>query len=361
MKKEHISDALNMLNDDIIEETNNVRTNAKPKRKWVKWGVVAACLCLAVTIAIPVLHHKGGPDTQDPVQNIAALEYNGKFYEAVKLPEVLEKYGLPPEITADMAGEHISYLKSDGGIGYKSTVSQTDIELYRYAPAVCDGVYVLRDGDTWYAALFCNFYQFDSNTNCSFTELYRVYGIESADDIASITEMKWNNEQEVGSPVTNRQEITEFYHMTITLVSYGNDDFQTEVFDGIPEENQQEAHTAFADDRRNLRIETASGLRFFISFYPNYDWIEGGGTMSYFKIDKQMHGWIERNLNRYVTPSSVIAPQSWRSCSFDRVASCVLPLFSSHLARKFPMAVSSKSSTTAPAQIVPEKSPPVSS
>ena len=119
-----------------------------------------------------------------------------------------------------------------------------------------------------------------------------------ADDIASITEMKWNNEQEVGSPVTNRQEITEFYHMTITLVSYGNDDFQTEVFDGIPEENQQEAHTAFADDRRNLRIETASGLRFFISFYPNYDWIEGGGTMSYFKIDKQMHGWIERNLNR---------------------------------------------------------------
>lgn len=35
MKKEHISDALNMLNDDIIEETNNVRTNAKPKRKWV--------------------------------------------------------------------------------------------------------------------------------------------------------------------------------------------------------------------------------------------------------------------------------------------------------------------------------------
>ena len=79
MKKEHISDALNMLNDDIIEETNKVRANAKPTRKWVKWGAVAACLCLAVTIAIPMLHHKGGPGTQDPVQNIAALEYNGKF------------------------------------------------------------------------------------------------------------------------------------------------------------------------------------------------------------------------------------------------------------------------------------------
>ena len=67
MKKEHISDALNMLNDDIIEETNKVRANAKPTRKWVKWGAVAACLCLAVAIAIPMLHHKGGPGTQDPV------------------------------------------------------------------------------------------------------------------------------------------------------------------------------------------------------------------------------------------------------------------------------------------------------
>ena len=30
MKKEHINDALNMLNDDIIEETNKARANAKP-------------------------------------------------------------------------------------------------------------------------------------------------------------------------------------------------------------------------------------------------------------------------------------------------------------------------------------------
>ena len=30
MKKEHINDALNMLNDDIIEEANKVRANAKP-------------------------------------------------------------------------------------------------------------------------------------------------------------------------------------------------------------------------------------------------------------------------------------------------------------------------------------------
>ena len=251
-----------------------------------------------VSIAIPVLHRKGGSGIQDPVHAIAALEYDGKFYETVDIPEVLEKYGLPSKITADMAGEHLEYLKSDGGAGYEFTASQTDIELYQYAPSACDGVYVLRGGDAWYVALFCNFFQFDSNTSVELTELYRVYGIDSADDIQSITEMGNSNNREIGKPVTDRQEIAEFYDMTVALWSYGNDDFQKQMFGGYPdEETQMQAHTAFADDRRNLRIKTTDGLRFFISFHPSFDWINGGGTMSYFKIDEQMHAWIDRNLN----------------------------------------------------------------
>lgn len=85
--------------------------------------------------------------------------------------------------------------------------------------------------------------------------------------------------------------------MTIALGSYGNDDFQAEVFGGISEENQQDVHNdAFADDKRDRRIETKDGLRFFIAFYSNYDWIYGEGTMFYFKIDNQMRNWIERDL-----------------------------------------------------------------
>ena len=61
MKKEHISDALNMLNDDIIEETNKVRANAKPTRKWVKWGAVAACLCLLVCGTFLYQQHLNNP------------------------------------------------------------------------------------------------------------------------------------------------------------------------------------------------------------------------------------------------------------------------------------------------------------
>jgi hypothetical protein len=297
MKKEEFSEVFGDINENYVKEAETIKKTRKPA--WLKWGAMAACLCLVVSIAIPVLHHKVGPGSEDPVHDIAALEYNGKFYEAVNIPEVLEKYGLPSKITADMAGEHLEYLKSDGGVGYECTASQTDIELYQYAPSVCDGVYLLRDDETWYAALFCNFYQFDSNTSVELTELYRVYGIESANDIAAITEMDWNRSKEVGIPVVNQQEITEFYDMTVALWSYGNDDFQEQMFDGYPdEESQQKAHIAFADDYRCLRIETADGLRFFIGFYPSFDWIYGGGTMSYFKIDEQMHAWIDRNLNR---------------------------------------------------------------
>ncbi len=297
MTNENILDAIGGINEKAVQDAKAYK---RPKSKrWFRWGAMAACLCLVIGIAIPILHHKGkgGIDHQDPLQDTAAFELNGKFYEVVETPEVLEKYGLPSKITEDVAGDHVAYLKSDGDdSSYECTPIETDMELYQYNPAASDGVYVLRDGEAWYAALFCNFYQFDSNTNCSLTELYRVYGIESADDIKSITEMDNNNENETGTPVVERQEITEFYNMTIALGSYGNDDFQAEVFGNIPEEKQQEAHSAFAENQRNLRVETKDGLRFFIAFYPSYNWIYGGGTMSYFKIDNQMRNWIERNV-----------------------------------------------------------------
>lgn len=48
MRKENISDALNMLSDNIIEETDKIRTNSKPKRSR-KWPIAAAaCICLIV-------------------------------------------------------------------------------------------------------------------------------------------------------------------------------------------------------------------------------------------------------------------------------------------------------------------------
>ena len=45
----------------------------------------------------------------------------------------------------------------------------------------------------------------------------------------------------------------------------------------------------------DLKNWTSNGIN--ATFSDNFDWINGGGTMSYFKIDEQMHAWIDRNLN----------------------------------------------------------------
>ena len=50
MKKENISDALNNIDFDMIEDVYE-STKAKKKQlksSWIKWGAIAACLCLLV-------------------------------------------------------------------------------------------------------------------------------------------------------------------------------------------------------------------------------------------------------------------------------------------------------------------------
>lgn len=301
MNRKDLYNGFNEVDDDILERSETV-SKSKKKPMWLKWGAIAACLCLVVSIAIPVLHHKGGPGSKDPVGDVAPFFLNGCYYETVDDPEILAIYGLPEKITPDMAGDHVAYIDvnyDEGFASFEATPLQTDNEVYVYAPAPSDAVYVYREGETYMAAIFCNFEMFDSsNTNYELTELYRVYNIKSAEDIASISEVDWHRDKVIGAAVTNRTEIRDFYDITASLWSYGNDDFQKLMFSGYQdEETQQKAHIAFADDSRVLRVETTSGLRLYISLHPSFDWICGGGTMSYFKIDEQMHAWIDRNLN----------------------------------------------------------------
>lgn len=295
MNTKKFSEAMSEIDDKYYVEATNYQSNRK-KQSWIKWGAIAACLCLIVA-AFPVaniLHNKGN-QSGDAVQTIAALEYNGCYYEACDIDWVLEKFGLPNNITAAMAGEHLSYLVPDGA-GYKETAAQSDIELYEYAPFPCRSVYVLRDGESYMAALFCNFKRFDTNTNYELPTLYQLYGIEGAEDIASISHVDWNKGEIIGNIVTNADLITEFYSITAALISCGNDDFQAAVFGEILEEEQPAAHTAFADDNTTICIEATSGLRFFIQVYPSYGWIESGGAMSYYQMNEAMHQWF----NNYI-------------------------------------------------------------
>ena len=297
MKTPRMAEAMNYIDDDLV--SGAITYTRKKNTGWVKWCALAACLCLVISIAIPVLQHKGG---HDPVGDTAPFFFNGCYYETVDDPAILEIYGLPKKITADMAGDHAAYIDvnfEQGFASFEETPIKTDNELYVYAPAPSRGIYVYREGDKYMAAIFCNFETFgSSNTNYELKELYRIFNVSQAGDIASISEVDWHREEVIGATVTDAKEIQEFYDMTMVLDSYGNDDFQNQMFSGYPsEEKQMEAHTAFAGDCRKLRVETKGGLRFYVSLYPSFSWMHASGTMSYYKIDDSMHDWINRNLN----------------------------------------------------------------
>ena len=302
MNRKDLYNAVNEVDDDILERSETASRSRK-KPVWLKWGAIAACLCLVVSIAIPVLHHKGGPDTQDPydgLEEIALLYFNGALYECCYNPQALERLGLQSEITEDTAGDHVANIELGGIVDYQATASQTDKELFQYAPAPSRAVYVLRDGDNYMAVVFVRtYFPDDPKAYSDLADVYRFYNIEDAGDIASIAQVDWNRGKVTGAEITDADAISEFYALTtdiVNFVSMDNDAFQDRVFGDVPEENAQEAYNAFADDLQVLRIETTEGLRFFVKIYPNYGYLESGQAMAYHLITPELNEWFNENL-----------------------------------------------------------------
>ena len=303
MNRKDLYKGFNEVDSDILERSETVFKNKK-KPVWLKWGAIAACLCLVVSIAIPVLHHKGGPDTQDPydspVESSALLYFNGALYECCDNPQALKKLGLQSEITAETAGEHVANIELGGVVEYQETTSQTDKELFQYAPAPSRAVYVLRDGDNYMAVIFVRtYFPDDPNAYNDLAEVYRFYGIEDAEDIASITQVDWNSGKITGAEITDDGAISEFYRLTtdiVNFISMDNDAFQERVFGDVPEENAPEAHNAFAKDSQTIRIETVDGHRFFVSVYLNYGYLYSGQAMAYHQITPELNAWFNEYL-----------------------------------------------------------------
>lgn len=56
MKPEDIIDAMNNVDDNIINEANNERKPKKKGRKWMKWVAVAACFCIVIGAVLGHFH-----------------------------------------------------------------------------------------------------------------------------------------------------------------------------------------------------------------------------------------------------------------------------------------------------------------
>lgn len=97
MTPKKFSHALGEIGDKYVSESINY-TAAKKKNAWVKWGAMAACLCLVVVGACTLLLK---PATQDDTQfylltymhqlNLSAKEIpNPVFFSTSEIPEITE-------------------------------------------------------------------------------------------------------------------------------------------------------------------------------------------------------------------------------------------------------------------------------
>lgn len=57
MSKNKIIDSLGRIDDDMIERVDTLRQKKK-NRTWIKWGALAACLCLVAGFAIPAVFYQ---------------------------------------------------------------------------------------------------------------------------------------------------------------------------------------------------------------------------------------------------------------------------------------------------------------
>lgn len=303
MSKDKVIDSLGRIDDDMIQSVEALRRK-KRRPAWLKWGAIAACLCLVVSIAIPVIHYKGGFGSQGPsddlVEPVVLLYLNGALYECFDDSQAQKRLGLPSEITAEVAGEHVANIEVGGIVEYQETARMTDKELFQYAPAPSRAVYVLRDGDNYMAAVFVRtYFPDDPKAYSDLADVYRFYNIKDAGDIVSVAQVDWNRNKVTGTEITDTGAISEFYALTtdiVNFVSMDNDAFQERVFGNVPEENAPEAHNAFADDLQTIRIETTEGLRFFVSIYPSYGYLYSSHAMAYHQITPELNDWFNEYL-----------------------------------------------------------------
>ena len=311
MKRKKISETIENINPKYIDEATEYTgaVISTPKKVWYKWVAVAACFALVLAIGFPFAKDLFiSFDQKDTVEPIIMVEYDNAYLEVISDSKSIKKLGLKKEISEDIIGNHIVYLKKAvPGAEYSNYIvsdEATNIELLEYSPAPYKAVQILRDGDNLYYACFCN-YLVEDNESMPIQNAFDVFGIDEASDIISITPIKTDNTWKAnGKVITDKTVISNFYIEISKLTAYSFDEYHEIVFaDDLKKAEDagggdigSEAYTQVADDLREIVIETKEGLRFKIGYYPSYGWINVSKTMSYYQMSPEIKEWFESNI-----------------------------------------------------------------
>lgn len=176
MKTPRISDSMNYLDHDLIQEAERERKSVK-NMPFLKWGSLAACFCVLIMAAILILPnlHQDNTPTQSknplykPVQfeNRAIIwpwEYKAVYEKYLSLVYDGKAYsGRCQEISAELLGEALGEGKAKGQDIYTEKIYTENFTVYRI-----NGVseeYLIA------AEMEGKFYVFDAHEQNSFATL----------------------------------------------------------------------------------------------------------------------------------------------------------------------------------------------
>jgi hypothetical protein len=219
MTNETLYEVLGNINEKHIQEAHMTTSKAK-KPAWVKWGAMVACLCLVVVGGF-LFHLRNAPDfnsmirkgTVDTTAIVTLIPVDGwmAWYEQMNISgNKLEQY----------VGNE--YLKTDSIIWY-------------FPDGVNHLKYLIRKDadDSLTLWMFTSFETEEDETYTYGDVLSIIYGVESAEDIVSITSApsKANNtdlgqkiQEEVGTHTdSDREDIAAFYDIVKNVVCFGAD------------------------------------------------------------------------------------------------------------------------------------------
>ncbi len=108
MRKEDFAEVLSDINEKHIVEA---RANRSPRKNvWLKWGVIAACLCIAVLIALPHIPDSG--DAKNPIQAPMLPGIDGDHSGKVAPGEKTNIY-LSADVIMEIGFAHAGAQKTD--------------------------------------------------------------------------------------------------------------------------------------------------------------------------------------------------------------------------------------------------------
>lgn len=218
MTNEKLYEAIGDISDKKIKEAKRVRKVKQPI--WLKWGAMAACLCLLAIGGFLINLHK--PVNFNSMINRGSVE-TAMYMTTIPIDERIACYQ-----QMNIKGNK---LEKYVGAEYVETGS-----MFWYLPEGTNNLKYLIRKDVNNSLTLWRFSYFEMDEGETYTYgdvLTIIYGVDGAEDIVSITTspMKGNNtafgkeiQKEVGTQTyTDLEDIYLFYNIASGIICYGVD------------------------------------------------------------------------------------------------------------------------------------------